>query len=470
MIAPIYPALLLLLISSPFVAANAADTTGAYHGSIWVDPGWRRTVSRYNVTFDEQGLSTTIFDFEIQALDEKGAAAISRQTFAYNNYFNELTSDDLATLKPDGSVIAVDKRAIRDQPASADTSSPYFDEQRHRIIAYSNVAPGDKIRGRLIYKAKRPEFAGEFADYWSQPADQPPDVNEITLDGPASKPLHIAGRNVEHSEERSGNRIIHHVRMRQETPKPRLMDIDSFDDARRFEVSTFADYAAFAAVLNARNAPMAVPDETLRKLSTEIVGDATEARVKVERIHNWVARNIRYVGIGFEDGGWTSQPASEVLASRYSDCKAHATILKALLAAQGIEANLVAVNADAQYTLTEVATPNFNHAIVYVPEINQYLDPTVSLLAFGALPANLGGKPALNIDRGTLASIPVAKPERFTLTADTDYTLLSDGTRRARSILSGTGLGALAGRSVAEGLEAVERPNAARKLIEQAGL
>jgi TPR repeat protein len=470
MIARICPALLLLLISSAFVAANAADTTGADQRSVWVDPGWRRTVSRYKVTFDEQGLSTTVFDFEIQALDEKGAEAISQQTVAYNSYFNELTADDLATLKADGSVIAVDARAIRDQPASADISSPYFDEQRRRLIAYSNVVPGDKIRGRLIYKAKTVAFAGEFADYWIQPADQPPELIELTLDGPASKPLHIAGRNVEHSEERSGNRIIHHVRMRQETPKPRHMDIDSFDDARRFEVSTFADYATFAAMLNARNAPMAVPDETLRKLSTEIVGDAGDTRAKVELVHNWVARNIRYVGIGFEDGGWTSQPASSVLASRYGDCKAHATILKALLAAQGIEANLVAVNADAQYTLTEVATANFNHAIVYVPQLDQYLDPTVSLLAFGALPANLGGKPALNIDKGTLTSIPVAKPESFTFATDTDYTLDADGTRSARSILSGTGLGALEGRVVAQNLERVDRPGLAKKRIEYANL
>ena len=467
MIERIYSALLLLLISSTFVAA---DTTNAQQSPVWVDPGWRRTVSRYSVTFDEQGLSTTVFDFEIQALDEKGAQAISQQRVTYNGYFDELTVDDLATLKADGSVIAVDDRATRDQPASADTSSPYFDERRNRVIAYPFVTPGDKIRGRLIHKAKRPDFAGEFARYWSLPADQPPELMELTIDGPASKPLHIAGRNVEHSEERLGNRIVHHVRLRQDTPKPRQMDIDSFDDARRFEVSTFANYAAFAAMLDARNAPMAVPDETLRKLSTEIVGDASNVSAKVERIHNWVARNIRYVGIGFEDGGLTSQPASSVLASRYGDCKAHATILKALLAAQGIEANLVAVNADAQFTLTEVATPNFNHAIVYVPEIDQYLDPTASLLAFGSLPPSLNGKPALNIDKGTLVSIPVAKPDRFGLATDTDYTLADDGTRQARSILSGRGLGAMLGRAVAQNIEKVDRPSAARKLIESAGL
>src|ERR1700737_2622665 len=46
MIARIYPALLLLLlISSTFVAANAADTTGACQGSVWVDPGWQQCAS-----------------------------------------------------------------------------------------------------------------------------------------------------------------------------------------------------------------------------------------------------------------------------------------------------------------------------------------------------------------------------------------------------------------------------------------
>jgi TPR repeat protein/transglutaminase-like putative cysteine protease len=470
MIARFCRALLLLLITSSFVTANAAGPVNSNQGPAWVDPGWRRTVARYTVSFDEQGLSTTILDFEIQALDDKGAEAIAQHTVPYNSYFDELSSTELATLKADGSVVAVDERAIRDQPVSADSSSPYFDERRVRIIAYPHVSPGDRIRGRLVYKAKQPRFAGEFARYWGQAADQPPEVIELTLDGPASKPLHIGLRNVEHREERSGERIVHHVRFRQDTPKPRQTVVGWFEDARRFEVSSFADYAAFAAMLNARNAPMARPDDALRKLSAEIVGDAADVSLKVERIHNWVARNIRYVGIGFEDGGWTSQPASAVLASRYGDCKAHATILKALLAAQGIEANLVAVNADLQYTLTEVATPNFDHAIAYVPAIDQYLDPTASLQAFGSLPLNLGGKPALNIDKGTMARIPVPTADHFTLATDTEYTLASDGTREARSVLSGTGAGALLGRALAQGLETVDRSNTARKLIEQAKL
>src|SRR6266851_5455654 len=151
--------------------------------------------------------------------------------------------DDLATVKANGQVIAVDDRAIRDQPASTDTATPIFNEARNRIIAYSQVDAGDKVRGRAVYKDKRPRFAGEFEQFWTQPSDQPPEVIELTLDGPASKPLRTAGRDVEHSEERSGDRIVHHVRFKQDLPKQRAESIGGFDRARRFEASSFADYA-----------------------------------------------------------------------------------------------------------------------------------------------------------------------------------------------------------------------------------
>jgi TPR repeat protein len=413
-------------------------------------------------------MSTTVLDFEILAVDHKGVDAISQQVFGYNSYFDELVATNLATVKADGRVIPADERAVHDEAASANISSPYFSEQRNRIIAYSDMAPGDKVRGRLVYKDKRPVFPGEFAKFWNQSLDQPPEVIELTLDGPASRPLRTVARNVEHHEERTGDRIVHHVRLRQESPKPRLTDLDAFDGARRFEASTFADYAALAAMLNSRNAPMAVPNDTLQKLAIEIVGDASTTIRKVERLHNWVTGNIRYVGIGFEDGGLTSQPAAAVLAARYGDCKGHATLLKALLATQGIEANLVVVDAAQSFTLTELPTLNFNHAIVYVPQLDQYLDPTASNIAFGALPGELSGKPVLNIDNGRLGRIPVMVPERSVLASDTDEALTPDGKRQGRTVLSGTGLGAALGRSYAQALERGGRQRLAAKFIESA--
>jgi TPR repeat protein len=431
----------------------------------WVDPGWRQTVDRCAVSFDGQGLSTTTCDFEFTALDRKGVEAISQQVFRYNGYFDELFAHDLATVKLDGRVIAVDEHAIHDEAASTDVSSPYFDEQRKRIIAFPNVAPGDKVRGKLIYKDKRPMLPGEFARSWYVVPSDPPEVMELTLDGPASKPVRIAARSVEHSEEQVGDRIVHHVRFNHEKPEARSGEIDPSDSAPGFEASTFPDYAAFAAMLNARNAPMAMPTAGLRKLAAEIVGEAATTAAKVERLHNWVAENIRYVGVGFEDGGFTSQPAEAVVAARYGDCKAHATLLKALLATQGITANFVIVNAAWRYTLTKLPTPNFDHAIVYVPELNVYLDPTAAKFAFGALPPQLGGKPVLNIDTGRLDRIPVVSPERHHYGYDVDYVLAADGSREGRAVFSGRGIGAAMERHLAERLS-TDRKRAADELLE----
>jgi len=147
-------ALTVLLVSSAFVAANAADANPS-------DPGWRRTVHRYDVSFDDRGRSTIVFNFELQAVDDKGAEAIAQQIFPYNSSANDLASVDLSVVKADGRTIAVDERAVRDQPAS---TSAYSSEERHRIITYPQVAAGDRIKGRLIYASKRSDFAGEFAD------------------------------------------------------------------------------------------------------------------------------------------------------------------------------------------------------------------------------------------------------------------------------------------------------------------
>jgi TPR repeat protein/transglutaminase-like putative cysteine protease len=456
---------LLLSIVSGLAQAGAANIKSA-NKPVWTDPGWRQTVARYAVTFDEQGPSTTVYDFEFTALDRKGVEGISQEVFGYNGYFEELTVSDLQTVKTDGRVIAVDERAIRDEASSTDISSPYFDEWRKRVVAFSDVAVGDRVRGRLVYRDKRPRFPGQFARFWYLAPNEPPQVMELTIDGPASKLMRTSGRNVEHSEERVGDRIVHHVRFDHQTPQPKSAEISPFDSAPRFEASTFADYAALAAPLKARNAPMAAPSAALRKLAADIVGDAATTSATAERLYNWVAENIRYVGIGFEDGGLTSQPADAVVAARYGDCKAHAILLKALLAAEGVEANLVVVNGTPRYTLTELPTQNFDHAILYLPGLDIYVDPTAAEFAFGALPTQLSGKPVLNIDTGSLGRIPVARPEQRHLDYDIDYVLKADGSREGRAVLSGRGAGAALGRYFVKRLDGKDRKRAAGEFIE----
>src|SRR5690349_13359877 len=128
--------LLASLSVAPGRAQGEAPPAAGKPESNWVDPGWRRTLARYDVSFEEDGSSRTVYEFEILLTQPKGLRAVAQQVYGYDSYFTELSATDLATVKADGRVIAVDPRAVNDQPAHADLSSPYFDEQRIRMIAY----------------------------------------------------------------------------------------------------------------------------------------------------------------------------------------------------------------------------------------------------------------------------------------------------------------------------------------------
>ena len=113
---------------------------------------------------------------------------------------------------------------------------------------------------------------------------------------------------------------------------------------------------------------------------------------------------------------------------------------------------------------------NFNHAIVYAPDFDLYLDPTSPLVAFGALPKALYGKPVLNIDEGVVAAIPVLKPEQYILGAHTEFTLGADGIRQVKATFSGSGAGALALRNLAAYLESADQGELAKNRLKAAGL
>jgi hypothetical protein len=79
----VWPLLVLLITAAGFSPNAAANPDSA---PAWIDPGRRRTVVRYAVAFDGKRLSTTVLDFEILALDQKGADAFSQKVLSDNSY------------------------------------------------------------------------------------------------------------------------------------------------------------------------------------------------------------------------------------------------------------------------------------------------------------------------------------------------------------------------------------------------
>jgi hypothetical protein len=150
-------------------------------------------------------------------------------------------------------------------------------------------------------------------------------------------------------------------------------------------------------------------------------------------------------------GGYTPHRAADVLAKNYGDCKDKANLMKALLAAAGIESHLVAIYSGAREFVRPEwpSTLQFNHMIiaVRVPEESKlaavldhatlgrllFFDPTDPYTALGDLPDEEQGSHALVIagDRGALVTVPRAPATANRAVSRTNAVIAADGTLNA---------------------------------------
>jgi hypothetical protein len=147
-------------------------------------------------------------------------------------------------------------------------------------------------------------------------------------------------------------------------------------------------------------------------------------------LYDWVASNIRYVGVAIGQAKLTPVAASEAAKNRYGDCKAHVALLAALLAARGIASEAALVNVGApRYALIEPPIPAFNHVILHVPALGLYLDSTISRASFGVLPWGEYDKPVLHAVPGQsyTGRLPAENADDNVAETHTVVTIAADG-------------------------------------------
>ncbi|TNE49157.1 MAG: DUF3857 domain-containing protein [Deltaproteobacteria bacterium] len=147
------------------------------------------------------------------------------------------------------------------------------------------------------------------------------------------------------------------------------------------------------------------PSDTVKKFTEELVKDAkaNTQEEKIRTIYKFVNDKIRYISVGIGLGGWQPQSAEFTLTQRYGDCKAKATLFKAMLAVVGVKAQHVLVrtrqlgridpNFPADYAV-------FNHVVTYLPgyQGGKLFDTTNVGTHFGYLPGGDSGASMLIVD------------------------------------------------------------------------
>ncbi|HEY1088238.1 MAG TPA: transglutaminase domain-containing protein, partial [Archangium sp.] len=192
-----------------------------------------------------------------------------------------------------------------------------------------------------------------------------------------------------------------------------------------------------------------VPNEELKRaVETALKGvDKKDDAKVVAALYGFVVTNTRYVALEFGIHGYKPYRVDRILARRFGDCKDKASLIHAMLKVAGVDSRLVLLRMRHLGTLSpEVASlAAFNHAIVYVPKLNLFLDGTAEFHGSRELPSADRVANVLIVEPDApsrFLTTPEAQPDENLTTLAVDVTLKPDGSATAKGSLSAKGQGA----------------------------
>jgi transglutaminase-like putative cysteine protease len=284
------------------------------------------------------------------------------------------------------------------------------------------LAPGDVLE--LQYRIEDTASDNLLSDYWgdlSYVQGITPKLRwEYVVDMPAGRTLYwnekTLGAGVSARREPSPDgRVLYRFeakRVSRVTPEPGMPGWSEV--AATLHVSTYRTWEDVGRYYWSLIRDQLVPDDSIRRAAEGALKDIDrkDTRAVVRALYEYVVKNTRYVALEFGIHGYKPYRVDRVLARRFGDCKDKAALLHALLEVSGVDSRIVLLRMRqlGAVPAEPASLAVFNHAIVYVPALDWYLDGTAEFHGATELPIP---------DRR--ASILVVEPDgksRFTVTPE----------------------------------------------------
>lgn len=172
----------------------------------------------------------------------------------------------------------------------------------------------------------------------------------------------------------------------------------------------------------------------LREIAGRLTSAGRRPQENLESLFNWVKENIKYTAIMEGKKTVVPESATDVVNSRYGDCKGMTSLLNGLAAAAGIPLHYGWVGTrDISYQPSEIPVPfAFDHMVgVYMDEKDTVvLDATNKSAYMGEVSSRLYGKEIL-VDAGpanyVVYKVPTPAPAKNRLKANVRYSPVEDG-------------------------------------------
>ena len=439
------------------------------------------------------GLSSSYTHRVVKILTRRGADAFRRQSLAWTPDRQELRVERAAVLKPDGRTVESHGESV--SSASEPWYRLYYDLMA-RNLSFEALQPGDvlEVAWRVDDTASENLLSDYFGDVTFVDETSRKLRFEYVLLVPEARGIYAnAPAGVEHAERALPGGVREHRYTARDLPRivpepgmpgwsevARYLHVSTYrtwDEVNQFywrlvrdqlkptpEIQGLARQLAAAATAGKG---AAIPAKAKASAGAgggacpEASGgpggarsacppgkmtpaDPATRRALVQAAYGFVVSQTRYVGLEFGIHGYKPYRVDQVLARRFGDCKDKASLLHALLASMGIDSRIVLLRMRRLGRIPEqpASLAVFNHAIVYVPELDLWLDGTAAYSGTRDLPAEDRGATVLVVNPDgppRFTTIPEAGAEDNRLEAELDLALAPDGSAAVRGLWRASG-------------------------------
>jgi len=391
------------------------------------------------VRVQQSGLSSRFHQLAVKVYTRRGADSFRTFPITYSPSREEVRILRARITKPDGSL--VESFGDTNRSLNEPWSGMYYDAQA-KVLSFPGLAPGDVLE--IQYRVEDTASDNLLSDYWGDLAyvqGVTPKLRwEFAVDMPAGRTLYwnesTLGAGVSARREPSADgRVVYRFdarRISRVTPEPGMPGWSEV--AATLHVSTYKTWDDVGRYYWNLIRDQLVPDDSIRRAAEAALKgvDRKDTRAVVRALYEYVVKNTRYVALEFGIHGYKPYRVDRVLARRFGDCKDKASLLHALLEVSGVDSRIVLLRMRQLGAIPAepASLAVFNHAIIYVPALDWYLDGTAEFHGATELPISDRRASVLIVEprgKSRFTFTPEARPEDNVTDVQLDLALLAGG-------------------------------------------
>jgi hypothetical protein len=415
--------------------------------------------------FDESGEFTSTEHALVKILTDKGKQTFATRKLPYHRRYSTVKVILARVIKKDGRALPVTAEFMKDGTMEETQAMNIFEENFRRLsVTFPGVEVGDSIE-MTVETHSKPLIQGHYNDLTLFQSIEPVLRKDVSIDGPASKPLRNVVKNgkLEFSEQKKGGRVVYRWRavnlpkIEQELAMASLADV-----ATRVVTGTFRDWKELSKYGDSLNAGKVDSNEAMKAKVAELTKDCAAQEDKILAIFRYVSQKIRYMGSSMDLGAFIEpHQATYTFEKQYGVCRDKSILMMAMLKEIGVRAYDALINVS-RSTDPEIPLIYFEHAICGVVMDDGhivYMDPTLELSSsFGE--TYVGGRYVLLLDEQgkDLIKVPPIPAEEGLGTIRGETQVLPDGSIQGKVKISGKGFYDFVLRSVAKQVPAFQFP------------